>query len=78
MPFMPDIGLPEPGMVQTLLGDGRKPVFSGAGKTVHSAETFAKWYRDDEKCNKSVQYELPMQLDPTTKKLVFDSKAWSR
>lgn len=76
LPFMPDIGLPDPGIVQKALGLDKKPVFSGVGKTVHSAETFAAWYRDDAKCNRSLEYELPMQYDAATNKLVFDSKAF--
>jgi fibro-slime domain-containing protein len=76
MPFMPDIGLPEPGIAQALLGLNHKPVFSGTAKTVHSADTFAEWYKDDPKCNRTVQYELPMQYDMASGKLVFDSKAF--
>jgi fibro-slime domain-containing protein len=76
MPFTPDIGLPDPGIVLPLLGADQKPQFSGTAKTVHSAETFAVWYRDDPRCNKSLQYELPMQYDMAAGKLVFDSKAF--
>ena len=76
MPFTPDIGLPDPGIVLPLLGADQKPQFSGTAKTVHSAETFALWYRDDPRCNKSLQYELPMQYDMASGKLVFDSKAF--
>lgn len=76
MPFMPDVGLPEAGIVQKLLGPSQKPVFSGVAKTVHSADTFAEWYRDDPKCNRSVQYELPMQFDAASGKLTFDSAAF--
>lgn len=76
LPFMPDIGLPDPGLVKPLLGAAQKPEYSGVGKTVHSAESFAMWYRDEPKCNKSVEYELPMQFDAAAGKLVFDSSAF--
>ncbi len=76
MPFMPDIGLPDPGIVSAQLGPDRKPVYSGLAKTVHSRASFEMWYRDDPLCNKSLEYELPMQYDMATNKLVFDSKAF--
>jgi fibro-slime domain-containing protein len=76
MPFMPDIGLPDPGLVKLELGADKKPVFSGLGKTVHSRTSFDMWYRDDPLCNKSVEYELPMEYDATQNKLIFDSTAF--
>lgn len=76
LPFLPDIGLPEPGIVRAQLGADKKPVFSGVAKTVQSADTFAMWYRDDPKCNRSVRYELPMQYDQASGKLVYDSEAF--
>lgn len=76
MPFMPDVGLPEPGIVSKVLGADKKPTFAGTAKTVHSPGSFGMWYRDDPKCNRSVEYELPMQYDAAKGLLVFDSQAF--
>lgn len=76
MPFMPDVGLPEPGIVDAVLGPDKKPAFAGTAKTVHSAASFDLWYRDDPQCNKSLEYELPMQYDAAKGLLVFDSQAF--
>lgn len=73
------IGYPERGIPATDLGPDQKPVLSDPNKsfnTIHSAETFDAWYRDDKNCTKTFEYELPMEVDANTGNLSFDSSAF--
>ena len=76
MPFMPDVGLPDPGIVAKLLGPDKKPSYTGLAKTVFSRASFDMWYRDDPLCNRSLEYVLPMEYDAAQGKLIFDSQAF--
>jgi fibro-slime domain-containing protein len=73
------LGHPEPGIAADELGPDRKPVIADEAhdyKTITSPETFHAWYRDDPQCNKTYEYELPMEVDPVSGNLVFESTAF--
>jgi fibro-slime domain-containing protein len=50
----------ETGLVAPTLGPDRKPVHTGTGRTVTSAQSFAQWYRDVPGVNASTTIRLPL------------------
>ncbi|MHB8872249.1 MAG: fibro-slime domain-containing protein [Myxococcaceae bacterium] len=49
----------EKGLVNAELGSDGKPVFTGTGTTISSADSFAQWYRD----TPDVNLAIPVNLD---------------
>ncbi len=65
----------EEGIVETMLGPDRKPVYAkgdGSGSTTtHGADTFDQWYRDVPGVNRRVPVTLTLSNDDSTDKRLF-------
>jgi len=64
--FEGNIGGVEEGLVETQLGDDRKPVYAPAGSTPNNsgADAFAQWYNDVPDVNMRLQTELVFDIVP--------------
>jgi fibro-slime domain-containing protein len=63
--FATNVIMPDPGIVESLLGADMKPVYAGGSKgSTKGKASFDQWYRDVEGVNIRLEKTIPLSADP--------------